>query len=99
MPTGTVGHCLIMVDRPAGKNSALEPAVRVVKAGPFLEVYLNDCFLGKVMKLTDAHCTTSMGDCSGRCIRLKQCIIVLTDDEEINIANEFVLDRDHKNSG
>lgn len=96
MPTGIYPDKKLVVDRPAGEDRRSKPSIQVYKSGPFFDVFINDVPSGKVMKLHDAYVTESMGDCSGRCIRLPQCIIVLTEEETINCLWELHADDERR---
>ena len=94
MPMGIPKTAKQVICRPAGQNLESQPELKVLKVGPFFEVWLNDIFVGKVTRLVRAYCAESADDCSGYCIRLSHCIIVLTDSEEQSIVYEQQLNRE-----
>jgi hypothetical protein len=77
MPTGIYSRKLIF-QRAQGKN-----ILSVHKAGPFIEVYLDDIFIGKVyakkpvLAPPDSECE--------ECLHLKHHIVLLTDEEALSI--------------
>ena len=104
MATGTYEKMKLVFERQAGDGTAEvdQPNIKVYKAGPFFECRIDNVFVGKVMKwsecLVSPYMTKESGEdlseCSGRCIKLKNHIIVLSMLEFINMAYEVTVDRD-----
>jgi len=95
MPRGFTDKLKLVVSRPAG-NYAEYPEIKVYKAGPFFECYVNDVMVGKVMKLTAIHGTEAMGEFSGKGLKLRDHIIALTDQEALDIEYEINLDNERR---
>lgn len=67
--------------------------VRVYKGGPFLEVYVGDIVIGKLMKMSPII----VADDSERyCLRLKHFTLLLTDEEAIDIRWEYQADEERR---
>lgn len=106
MATGTYEKMKLVFERQPGddREEVAQPNIKVYKAGPFFECYINDVFVGKVMKLSEClvspYMTKESGEdceeCSGRCIKLKNHIIVLSIKEYIDVMYEITLDRDSR---
>jgi hypothetical protein len=85
MPTGIYENMKLIIDR---ENSGKR--LKVYRSGPFFEAYINDILVGKVKGLSqlwmlpDEHV-------ADECIRLKNHIIALTDDEMNDVAYEITL--------
>ena len=82
MPIGVSEKMKLVIDRNQGNEQ-----LKVYRAGPFFEVYINDILVGKVKGAVKLHCvpTEHVAD---ECIRLKNHVIALTDEEMCDIAYE-----------
>ncbi len=62
----------------------------VYRSGPFFEVYLNDVLVGKVKGLSPLEMMPEgESGIADECIRLKNHVIALTDEEMVDIAWEI----------
>lgn len=85
MPIGVPEKMKLIVDRTQGGEH-----LTVYRSGPFFEVYLNNVLVGKVKGASKLHCvpTEHLAD---ECLRLKNHVIALTDEEMMDIAYENML--------
>lgn len=85
MPIGVPEKMKLIIDRTQGSER-----LTVYRSGPFFEVYINDVLVGKVKGASKLHCVPSY-HVADECLRLKNHVIALTDEEMMDIAYENVL--------
>lgn len=99
MPTGISNTMKLVFERPGEPGNLNKPAIQVYKAGPFFEVYINGFLAGKVMRKSPIITHPGSFDCeycSNECLKLKNNVILLTEEEVESINYEIVLDAERK---
>lgn len=86
MPTGISAKLTLLVHRDSTKIGATSTSkpLDIYRAGPFIEVYIDNLMIGKVRKL-EPVCAPENLDIAELCIKLPNYTILLTEEELLNI--------------